>query len=111
MDKKDLELLRQYLTTYLPPEAHITMAKLFDELLENPLKFLSSGMIYTHCSVFKDPNQEVGTAAANGILLGVALAICMKYPIVKKLLTDSIEMGAKANGENVVNFIDETRKR
>lgn len=104
----NIKLLRQFIMEYLPedPEAQFVLNDVFNELERNPTFILNNALLWNHFKYFKDSDRTKSVCAANGVVLGFALAYSVyKYPELEKDITAYLEASAKRRGENVVNFL------
>lgn len=99
------DLAKAFLLEFLPPEAQIPVAEVFSMIRENPSQVLSHGFIYTQLHYLKSDNKPLAVACANGVITGFALASCMRYPEVERMMSEYLAIRSKERGENVVNFL------
>lgn len=102
----NLDLARRFLLEFLPEEAHAPVHDVFEGLVKNPFLVLNNGMIVTEMKHLKDDNKLVVTAAANGMITGLALAHCMERAEICKHMEMYLEEASKRKGENVINFLN-----
>lgn len=101
----DIELARKFILEFIPPGDQLPMNHVFEEMQRNPLMILNNGLLFTQFNYFKRDDKKLAVAAANGVVLGFALAYCMQYPEVVRMINSYLDEASKSRGENVVNFL------
>lgn len=104
-------LLKNFMLEFLPDDAQLVLNEVLNALEEQPLILLNNSLLWNHTRYFKGDDKKLAICAANGMVLGFALAYAVhKYPAIEKELEAYIADSAKRRGENVVNFLQKKGK-
>jgi hypothetical protein len=86
------------------------VAAVFEAMKKDPRAILSSSLFHTQLRMFRASSEAVASSAATGVVLGFALAYCMKYPEVSDMMKSFLNDKSKERGENVVGFLQARAK-
>lgn len=101
----NIDLARRFVLEYLPKDAQAPVNEVFNVMKENPVMILNNGILFNQMEYFKGDNKTQAVAAANGFLSGFALAYCLKFPDIERMLQGYVDAASKSRGENVINFL------
>jgi hypothetical protein len=102
----NIKLLKNFMLEFLPDDAQLILNEVLNSVEEKPMMVLNNGLIWTHFQYFKNDNKALAIAAANGVVLGFALAYSAhKHPEVEVELAEYLRVCGLRKGENVVNFL------
>lgn len=101
----NIDLARRFMLQYVPADGQSQVNDIWNFMKTNPEQLLQNAIVFVQMEFIRSNEPKVSQAAASAFTAGFALAYCLKFPEVERLLTEACERHEKALGANVENFL------